>query len=218
MGLVRTLAPAGLPVSVNEARTRLRLEDTTPYDEVARLIAVATRQVEHVTGRALMAQRWQLTAPAFAASREAQARALYAQDVNQNPSAAMLRYQTAVPVLLPKPPLISVEQVEYLSPAGAWQTLPPTAYEVDTSGLMGQIRPVFGSVWPATAVHPVAVRISYTAGYGAADAVEPDIIMAILLLAGHYDLNREATTDRSLSEMPFGVQALLAPYIVPVVC
>jgi len=201
MGLARTSAPASLPVSVAEARTRLRLEDSTTDDEVTRLLAVATRQVEQVTGRALITQEWQLTAPRFSAS----------------PLGSMC-YQATAPLALPKPPLLSVEQVEYLDPQGDWQTLDEAQYEVDTSTLQGHIRPAFNCVWPAIAVHPVAVRISYTAGYGAAADVEPDIVMAILLLAGHYDLNREATTDRTMGELPFGVQALLAPYVVPVVC
>lgn len=195
MGAVRIVAPTQLAVSVAEARTRLRLEDTATDTDVLRLLAACTNQVEHITGRALVTQQWRLVAPLFNA-----------------------RCPTSGELDLPRPPLISVDQVQYLDRNGNLQNLPDTEYEVDDTGLIGCIRPAFGKIWPSTANHPSAVRVSFTAGYGPPESVEPDIVIAILLLAGHLDINREATTDRSLSELPMGAQSLLAPYVIPRVC
>ncbi len=41
-----------------------------------------------------------------------------------------------------------------------------------------------------------------------------DIKLAMMLLVGHYYLNREATTEASLRQIPLGVKALIGPYVV----
>lgn len=44
------------------------------------------------------------------------------------------------------------------------------------------------------------------------DAIPPPIRHAALLLIGHFYENREATSDRTLTELPFAVRSLIAPY------
>lgn len=42
--------------------------------------------------------------------------------------------------------------------------------------------------------------------------LEDDVRTAMLLLVGHWFANREAVSDKSLSEIPLAVNALLQPY------
>lgn len=55
------------------------------------------------------------------------------------------------------------------------------------------------------------VRVKYRAGYATPPA---PIRVAVLMLAGQWYRSREASTDKTLTEMPFGVAALLAPFRV----
>jgi uncharacterized phiE125 gp8 family phage protein len=197
MGLIRTVAPTELPVDVEVARTRLRIEDHVAQSEIQRLLSTSTQQAEHVTQRAIVTQQWQLVVPSF------------------NPI-----FPKTGALKLPKPPLVSVESVQYMDTDGELQTLAEELYEVDVTELFGCIRPAFNEEWPDIACYPTAVRVNFTAGYGSRndiDTNQPDLVMAILLMAGHYDINREATTDRPMSELPLGVRSLLAPYAVPMV-
>lgn len=42
--------------------------------------------------------------------------------------------------------------------------------------------------------------------------LDDDIALALLLLIGHWEVNREATTDLNLAEIPLGFCALADPY------
>ena len=42
--------------------------------------------------------------------------------------------------------------------------------------------------------------------------LDDDIALALLLLIGHWEVNREATTDLSLAEIPMGFHELADPY------
>ena len=54
--------------------------------------------------------------------------------------------------------------------------------------------------------------IEFSAGYPAPDAVPPDIKKALFLLISHNFEQYTATSQASLSEIPFGARALLSPY------
>jgi hypothetical protein len=105
-----------------------------------------------------------------------------------------------------KPPLVSVDEVQYLDTSGGWQTLDPSLY-VYVPGFPGRIAPAYGKIWPFTLPQIGSVKITDTAG---SSTVLPQVQAAILLWAGSLYLNREAVTDGVLSEMPFGVKNLLA--------
>jgi uncharacterized phage protein (predicted DNA packaging) len=51
-----------------------------------------------------------------------------------------------------------------------------------------------------------------SAGVAFASPLQPAVRHAVLLIVGHHYNNREAVTDASVREMPFGVNALLQPY------
>jgi uncharacterized phiE125 gp8 family phage protein len=74
--------------------------------------------------------------------------------------------------------------------------------------------------WPATDEVPNAIRVRLEAGFKGPDAVSTDdaqllpksLRAAILLLMAHLYENREASIEKALSEIPFGVECLLRLY------
>lgn len=186
MGLQLLTAPTTQPVSLNVAKEHLRIamDDTDLDTEVVRQVRAATARVEKITQRAVAVQSWRLILDRF-------------------PRGA---------ILVPMPPLKSVEAITYTDTSGADHVLDESAYVVNPFGLIGQITPALGKCWPATAAQAMSLRVDFTAGY---DSVPEDVVSAILLIVGHLDQNREAVTTGSLSVVPLGVDALLSPYCVP---
>jgi len=62
--------------------------------------------------------------------------------------------------------------------------------------------------WPSAAEY-APITITYQAGFATPPA---DLVSAQLLLVGHWFANREAGTDRAISEVPFAVESLCLPY------
>ena len=200
MGVLRLQPPAEYPVSIEDVCDSLRLEDDEGDRFIERLIAAATRTVEQKTQRALVSQKWEFIIDGFPGSA--------------NCDGTFLKKNSAI-ISLPLPPLISVESIKYIDVNGVEQTISPADYVANFSSFLGGVYPAYGKAWPSARNQPQAVRIAFTAGYGDAADVEPDLSLAIALLVGHYNENREASSDRQVYEIPLGVDRLIAPYIVP---
>lgn len=200
MALYRLSPPALEPVSLAEAYRHLRLNeaDLAPSppegeaDLVQALIAAATAHLDGaagVLGRALVSQQWKMTADAF-------------------PSCFHL----------PLPPLISVDEIEYVDADGAAQELAADQYQVTGIGSTraALIEPAWNVTWPVTRAVREAVSVTFTCGYGAAaDDVPAPLRAAIKLLLGNLYESREAVViGTSASELPLGVAVLIAPYRV----
>ena len=111
-------------------------------------------------------------------------------------------------IVLPKPPLASVEVVTFIDPAGNDMALDPSEYRVNTGMRPGRLKPRPGLSWPATIGGGDAVTIEYTAGWPLGSVPE-GLLHAIRLLTGHYFENREATSTLTIKEVPFAVESLL---------
>jgi uncharacterized phiE125 gp8 family phage protein len=120
-------------------------------------------------------------------------------------------------ILLERPPLQSVVSITYVDTTGATQTLDPSQYQVGAYKKLGAIEEAYSCTWPAVRCQMDAISVQYTAGY--AGNIPETIRQAILLLAGHFYENRSATvisaTRMSVSELPIGIDALLAKHWVP---
>ncbi|TIN02690.1 MAG: hypothetical protein E5Y34_06585 [Mesorhizobium sp.] len=187
--------PDELPVSLAEARAQLGIATTTVHDAmINRLIAAVTAKLDGesgMLGRALVTQEWQLTLDCFPTE-----------------------------IVIPLPPLQSVEEITYLDVAGNEQTLATDKYTV--LGIAGSKRtrivPAYGKAWPATRDFAESVTVSFTAGYGDdEDAIPEPLRAAILLHVGHLFENRETTivderTAFSVEVTPYGFDDLIAPY------
>lgn len=188
MRLELITAAATEPVTLAEVKTRLRIDGSTDDAGVARLITAATQYAQNITRRVFVTQTWALILDGFPCG--------------------------SIP--LPLPPLQTVDEITYVDADGVTQTLDPSAYVVDKAGIIGYVHRAFGTQWPATRYQPMAVRIEFTAGYGAATTVPSDLISGLMLLIGHWDQSREAVVIGTIvSSVPLSVDSLLAPYVIP---
>jgi uncharacterized phiE125 gp8 family phage protein len=115
--------------------------------------------------------------------------------------------------LLPLPfPDVSAAAITYIDPAGAEQTLSTAAYHIVSTASAAVLELADGAAWPATATRPDAVRVTFTAGYGAAAANVPaPIRSAALLVVGDLHRTREGQVSDRMKDNP-AVMMLLAPY------
>jgi len=122
---------------------------------------------------------------------------------------------------LPRPPFIppsgADSGITYIDPAGSPKTVDPTAYTFIAS------RPAkamlnAGQSWPQASPNPDAITVTYHAGYDAGHPLPSDLRIAILMLAGHWFVHREAAMDRTVTEIPFAVRAILDKYRIVDVC
>jgi len=109
-------------------------------------------------------------------------------------------------ISLPLAPASSLVSIIYVDEQALEQTLPPSAYSLDNYGLSHWAMSAAGSDWPATYEAANVVRVRYMAGSAALD---PAVKAALMLLVGHLYENRQEATEKKLSSVPLGVNALL---------
>lgn len=137
----RVLGPARLPVTLGQAKARLRLSGVSDHDEeVERLIVAAVDLLDGyrgLLGYALEAQTWEADWPALAGV-----------------------------LLLPLGPVASIVSITWRDAAGATQTVPAGAYRLDAAAEVV----VATDAWPDIGSARPAVRWVAGAGCGAVEA------------------------------------------------
>jgi uncharacterized phiE125 gp8 family phage protein len=189
MSLKLITPPTAEPLELADAKLHLRadMDDDTEDGYITSLIVAAREAAEHMTGRALITQTWELALDRFYEHRREFHR--YSGD--------------AYRIALPKPPLISVASVKYIDPNGIQQTMPEADYQVDIYSEPGRLVPAYNAFWPATRCQPNAVIIRYTVGYANAAAVPQQIKNWMLLRIGMLYENRESVSPgQPIQEMP----------------
>jgi uncharacterized phiE125 gp8 family phage protein len=183
MALKIATPPASEPVSSTEAKLHLKVDASTDDTLIANLITTAREAVEAIARRALITQTWDLYLDEFPEGDE---------------------------LKIPFPPLQSAT-VQYTSLDNVTATFAPANYAVDVYSEPGRIKLVYGAAWPGGSLCALnGVKVRFVAGFGAAAAVPLKYKQAILLLVGHWYANREQVAGNvNLSEIPFGVNALL---------
>ena len=191
MAFVLTTAPASEPISTAEAKTHLRVDISADDTFIDTLVKAARQYVEQYTRRALITQTWDLWVDDFPAD-------------------------DALP--LGMAPLQSVTHVKYVDDTGATATMTATDYVVDSYNEPGKIVLKGSAAWPSATLQEVnGVNVRFVAGYGTASTSVPQpILHAMKLLIGHWYENREnvVITGAIPKNIPFAVEALLAPYRV----
>lgn len=141
MGLQRIVAPSIEPVTLAEAKVWIEEFDTVHDGMLDFVIRAAREFAEGYCQRSFITQQWRLTLDALPPC-----------------------------VQLERGPVQAVNSLVYLDMAGGTQTITspgaPT-YAFDPSGTLARLAPGFGYTWPETLPQIGAVRITYTAGYGA---------------------------------------------------
>lgn len=193
-------APTTEPVSRTDAKLNLR-EDGTAEDTMIDLRITALRErAEAITGRAFITQTWELVLDAFPPC---------VPHMGGDNSARAADASVLSGIKLGRPPLQSVTSIKYIDEDGAQQTLDPALYTVDKDSEPGWVFPAPGQSWPATKAIQNAVRIRYTAGYGAASDVPAAVKLWIHAhLANSYRNRESVVVGESVAELPY-VETLL---------
>ena len=156
MNLNLITAPQVEPLTLEDVEGQVRLPGqlSAEAETVDMMITAIRERAEAVTRRALISQVHELVLDGFPSGRQI--------------------------IILPKPPLQSVESIVYTDVDGVEQTLDSFAYRVITqtgpTAGYGYVIPAYGLNWP-TALNDVAtVKIRFKCGYGPLVAGESDNI------------------------------------------
>lgn len=177
--------PRHEPLRLEDAKDFLAVDYSEEDGLIRALVTAAREHVEELSGRALAEQTLRLVLDRF-------------------PARGVLP--------LPRPPLVEVEEIEYLDPEGVWRTSPPELYDVDTGSSPGSVYAPHG--WPATAERPGAVRITYRAGYDAegGEQAPERLVVAMRQLVRHwYDQRVPVAVGTTAMEIPHMLGNLIAP-------
>lgn len=187
MSIKLITAPTVEPISLDEAKLYLRIDTSPPSEHpddtlIRSLIAAARQKCEGFSNRAYITQTWDLRLDEF-------------------PEKDF--------IVISKPPLQSLEYLQYKDAAGVLQTvsfLDPSGtpvfetddYIVDINSDPGRLALKDGSIWPTTYDGVDSVRVRFVAGYGLAEDV-PELVKAAiyLALARSYDNRGDAAIDES---------------------
>ena len=206
-GSTLAAAPAAEPVTLEEARSQLRVSDSSEDGLIAGYLLAARTLAEERTGRVFVTQTWVETFDEHWPRHE--------HHSHGRRRGILGRRRIA----LPRPPLQSVSSITYVDTTGATQTLDPSQYVVGRYKNIGVIDEAYGVCWPTTRCQVDAISVTYIAGYSDTNPMPETIRQAILLLVGHFYANREAVIGASARispvELPIGVESLLAKHWVP---
>lgn len=184
MSLTLVTGPTQEPVTIEEVKAQLRLDEDADDELLRRLLVAARIWVEGQTHKALMTQTWD-------------------QYIDNGwPTRDGIPY-----IRLEKNPVTSVTSVTYETGASPQPTLAASRYIAVTRDHASYIAPAYGETWPDTRYVPNSVRVRFVAGYS--DVPEP-LRHAILMLVAHWYENREVIGDPR--QVPYAVEALISPY------
>ncbi len=191
MALTQITAPGSEPVTLSDAKNRLRLYADQTNDDalVTMLIAAARRHAEMLCASSLITQQWCLTLDSFPGATGA--------------------------VKLERGPVQTIDTIEYTAMDGSTQLMAATDYTSVLAMDRAVVSPKFGKIWPIPLPQIGAVRIKYTAGYGGTEVAVPEgirqwILMRIYTVWQHRD---ELEMDRGNPAFPPSfVDGMLDPY------
>lgn len=109
-------------------------------------------------------------------------------------------------IRLPQGPVTGVVNISYVDTVGDTQTLDSGAYMLDDFAVPAWIAPAVDTTWPDALATVNAVKVRYNVG---ANAVNPAVKSALLLLVAHFLVNPSAVVPGQAMELPLGVRALL---------
>lgn len=112
---------------------------------------------------------------------------------------------------LPLHPVQSIQSVHFIGPDGSEETLDPANYVLRTDALGPYVDLAPGQSWPSVRYQPDAVRVTFVCGNKPTE-VPPALTHAVLLLVAHWYANREAVSQKTVTDIPMGIDALIAPF------
>jgi hypothetical protein len=194
-GLKLVTAPAGGPVTLDEAKDHLFASDLQADADVGRKLAEAVADVERESGRQLVTATWLLVLDNFprgdcgAGPSGGYGSSGFGMAPPWGGAGYSLGLAGGVEIRLPIGPVQAVNSVKYYDGGGVQRTLVAnTDYYAAVRGEPGRVVPCYGKTWPVVQLgRPEAVEVEFVAGYGGASAVPADLKRAVkVVLADHW--------------------------------
>lgn len=195
------------PVTVDEAKTWLRETGTEQDTVIDMLIRAATTSVEDFTHRALITKSYTLRLDAFPPGYTY---GLYGGGW-QPETFGVAGYAISLPMGKVTGGTVSISYIA--SDGSTVAMVENTDFVVDVNQVPCRVYPAYSKVWPSTRLEPMAVRVGFEAGYGAANDVPSALKTAILMLVAQWYENREAVNvGGTANELPLQFKNILMPY------
>jgi len=203
-GLKVKTEPTQEPVTLQEVKEYLRVDDATDERVIRPYIESARRFCEEHTGRALMTQTLTLFLDAF-------------EDID-NPlwegtrTGPYLNYYKNY-VVLPRSPVVSVTHVKTYDDADTATTLAASKYYLDSAREPSRIVMRTGESFPSALRVANAIEVEYITGYTTQYNVPEPMRLGILQHIAYLYEHRGDMYDASLPYPPM-LRSLYAPYVI----
>ena len=202
-GIKVTTAPTAEPLSLQEVKEYLRVDDATDERVVQPLITAARQFAEEHMNRALMQQTFTLMLDAVID----QDQPLY-EGMRTAPD---LNYYKNY-IVLPKSPVQSVTSVKTFDDSDNATTMAATKYYVDTQREPARIVLRTGETFPTALRVANAIEVIYVAGYTSAFAIPEPIRLGMLQhIANMYEHRGDMYEAQGA---PTLMKSLYAPYVI----
>ena len=202
-GIKVTTAPTAEPLSLQEVKEYLRVDDATDERVVQPLIMAARQFAEEHMNRALMQQTFTLMLDAVID----QDQPLY-EGMRTAPD---LNYYKNY-IVLPKSPVQSVTSVKTFNDSDEATTMAATKYYVDTQREPARIVLRTGETFPTALRVANAIEVIYVAGYTSAFTIPEPIRLGMLQ---HIAYMYEHRGDMYEAQgAPSLMKSLYAPYVI----
>jgi uncharacterized phiE125 gp8 family phage protein len=170
MALKLITAATALAVSLTDAKTSCRIDESALDLEITGAIHAATRIAEHESGRCIMSQTFEISLDAFPDAFE-----------------------------LTRVPVASITSLKYYDADGVLITMDSGDYTLDIADDYGfaYVVPAYGTEWPTARDQINAVVLRYVAGYATTtEQVTPSDNLKIKILLAHWDNDKTSLDDR----------------------
>jgi hypothetical protein len=203
-GLQVTTAPTVEPLTLQEVKEYLRVEDSTDERVIRPFVETVRRLAEEHLGRALMTQTLSLFVDAY--------------DELADPlwegmrTGAYLNYYKNY-INLPRTPVTSVTSVSTFDDSDTETTMASSKYYVDNVREPARVVLRQGETFPTALRVANAIKVVYVAGYTSAYAVPEPIRMGMLQHIAYLYEHRGDMYDAK-SPLPPAIKTLYSPYVV----
>ncbi len=178
--------PAVEPVTLAEAKAHCRVDSTADDSLISSYIKAAREWVSAYMDETLVHTRYVMKLDSFPTEIE-----------------------------LPRPPMATSDTatavtITYTLENQTTATLATSQYRVDRESVPGVIRTLYNGSWPSHLLDYGAVSVTWWGGRSAdGSKVSQSVKNAVLWLVGYWYERRLAADGVNLTEIPFGVKALL---------
>jgi len=199
--LITPPAAATPALSEGQCRAHSRIDPAVPGDDIAAKQLAAISACEGFTGRQLATATWELWLSTWY-------------------EPGIYRASGCGPgvIRVPRPPLqLPLTSITYLDEDGVSTVLASSAYVVSAgsgpAAPRAEIFPAYATTWPTARVQPGAIKIRFSAGYGATHAaVPPELTQGMLLWFGELYERREEQTIGTITDNAITAERLWWPF------